>query len=751
MEQFSSNPLKIWPKGLSQELNVSCFFVAHFHSASSVMLTITGCSFYKVYLNGRFLSFGPARAAHSQFRVDSLPLEALLEQNVLVIEASGYACRSFYALNQPSFIQAEIVGKDLLMKTGQDFECYLSPWRYQRVSRFSYQRAFSESYHLDAPSDEFFMTGKASWNQTPVEVISYGETLARNVHFPALSAVPFVHKESGIVRVDPSKNLYRDRYMSFSTLKIFPMDQWEVNPNDTVSRFSYCPGEMKQTLRGMEYSAYKGVYSLTGFIDLHVRVLSPATLYVVFDEIPTNASGFSLTFFRNTTQNILSYELGVGDFHLQSFEPYTAQYIQVIVASGVVDQVTTGITRFENPDADRLSFACEDSKLNAIVEAARHTFAQNAVDILTDCPSRERAGWLCDAYFSGKAERLFTGHNRVEKNFLVNYINAPQLPNLPKGMLPMCYPADFEDGTFIPNWALWFIIELEDYFRRTQDGALIQSAKEKVFSVLDYFKAFLNGDGLLEDLKGWIFVEWSKANDADFVSGVNYPSNMLYAFALECAGRLYGKEEFLTQCKKIKQTIREQSYNGVFFEDNKIRQDGRLVSLGHMSETCQYYAFYFGVATVEEDPVLFDRMLSLFGPKRDAKKMFPEVAPSNVFIGDYLRLDFLRRCGHLEQVASETVDYFFAMAERTGTLWEHDSPYASLNHGFASYIANMIVECVTGIHEIDGKKKTITLLKPAFTLDYSLVLPVGEASLTFKRYQGIETITVPEGFSIARR
>ena len=30
-------------------------------------------------------------------------------------------------------------------------------------------------------------------------------------------------------------------------------------------------------------------------------------------------------------------------------------------------------------------------------------------------------------------------------------------------MLPMCYPADHYDGNFIPNWAMWFVLELEEY------------------------------------------------------------------------------------------------------------------------------------------------------------------------------------------------------------------------------------------------------------------------------------------------
>ena len=51
-------------------------------------------------------------------------------------------------------------------------------------------------------------------------------------------------------------------------------------------------------------------------------------------------------------------------------------------------------------------FDSQDKELKEIVQAARATLAQNSVDLLTDCPSRERAGWLANVYFSMEAERI---------------------------------------------------------------------------------------------------------------------------------------------------------------------------------------------------------------------------------------------------------------------------------------------------------------------------------------------------------
>ena len=44
----------------------------------------------------------------------------------------------------------------------------------------------------------------------------------------------------------------------------------------------------------------------------------------------------------------------------------------------------------------------------------------------------------------------------------------------------------------------------------------------------------------------------------------------------------------------------------------------------------------------------------------------------------------------LESWRREVRGYYLGMAEKTGTLWEFDSPTASCNHGFASYIALLL-------------------------------------------------------------
>lgn len=232
---------------------------------------------------------------------------------------------------------------------------------------------------------------------------------------------------------------------------------------------------------------------------------------------------------------------------------------------------------------------------------------------------------------------------------------------------------------------MWFVLELEEYIKRSGDCAFAERAKSRVYGLIQYFATFENEYGLLEKLEKWVFVEWSRANDPDVVQDVNFPTNMLYARMLQIAGRLYGDSALLEKSQKLQETIRQRSFNGLFFTDNERRTAHGLENPGNITEVCQYYAFFMGTADKRTYPELWQTLVQKFGPHR-AADCCPDVAPANAFIGDYLRLELLYLDGQTEKLLQDLKEYFTPMAERTGTLWEHDQPSASCCHGFASHV-----------------------------------------------------------------
>ena len=719
----------IWAKGLREKMNYTVAFYLHVDSGSladdkadRLQIEIAASNVYRLLVNGVMKGYGPARAAHGYTRKDVYSLCRDPDDKGgmhIVVEVLAANINSFYTVNELPFFGAEVtelseVAADAgqVVATASDFRAFEMIDRIAKVQRFSFQRTFAESYRMRICRSKFYNGDLTVFPECETEHVTGNKLISRNVGYPRFEKIGYTELiASGAVSIDMSKETWKDRSVSGISDKLlgYKYEELEDRLSDDASRFVFesvsgRSSEGKSDGSGIDEIISEKTFrrfafgrTITGFIGLKIDVVEPAVVYLIWDEI-LNSDG-EISFERNTTCNVLKYDLAAGSYDLLAFEPVSVQYVDVIVVKGEIQLDELSIATYENALTDGFRFLHEDKELEAIVEAAKNTLAQNAVDVLTDCPSRERAGWLCDSYFSGRAERLLTGENSVERNFLENYMLAPQLKEIPDGMIPMCYPADHYKGVYIPNWSMWYVLELRNYLNMTGDEALIEGSREKVYGLVEFFRKYLNEDGLLENLESWVFVEWSKCNDPSHIKGVNYPSNMLYAAMLEAVDELYEDKELLEQSALIRKRIVEQSFNGEFFEDNRVRVDGELELQRHLTETCQYYAFYFGTSSREEFPELFDRMVRDFGPARDDSSVFPEIARSNAIVGNYLRLELLLRYGYRQQVLEECKAFFGKMADMTGTLWEHSFESASLNHGFASIAAGYIMEALEPIRQ----------------------------------------------------
>jgi alpha-L-rhamnosidase len=761
----------VWPKGRETEKNLFVGFRASFRGDAQerVWLRATGATVYRVLLNGQFLGHGPARGPHGYFRVDEWDLSDRLQpgENVIAFEVAGYNANSYSLLDQPSFLQAEVVGVDgkVLASTegkGAPFTASILKERLQKTQRYSFQRPFSEVYRLTPGSDAWRINPAAKPVATKLAEQPDRKLLPRRVNYPDYTVrQPLWLVSRGEVRTGVKvEHPWKDRSLTGIGPKLggYPEKDLETIPSLELQTIATSTNQVLDqpwavgnslSLKSNSWGILDLGCNLTGFIGARVTCRSNTRLFLTFDEILSNGD---VDFKRLGCVNIVAYQLPPGTYELESFEPYTLRYLKAIVLEGECEVRSPYLREFAGAGVWEAHFAASDERLNRLFAAGRETFRQNALDIFMDCPSRERAGWLCDSFFTSRVAKDLCGDARIEQNFFENYLLPAKFAHLPDGMLPMCYPADHYDGVFIPNWALWFAAELEEYLARSGDRDTVDALRPRVLRLLDYFKKFRNEDGLLEKLENWVFVEWSAANS--FVQDVNYPSNMLYAKALEATGRLYDLPELLRDAEKLRDTIRYQSFDGQFFIDNAKRVDGKLQPTTNRTEVCQYFAFYFDIAKPESHSQLWQRLLKDFGPQRKQTKAFPEVHPANAFIGNVLRLELLSRYGVCQQLMDESLAYQLYMAERTGTLWENDGAYASCDHSFASHGGvHVLFRDVLGLQEVDTVNKTIQLRFTDSRLDWCegrVPSATGPVELRWRKEgdKRIYQVTAPAGYTI---
>lgn len=728
----------VWAEGQKNQMNRAFAFVLDLGKKQMGEICLSAASCYKVIADGKLMGFGPNRTAHGYARATVYPFNA----QYITVEVQSHFVPNFCWVKREPFFACVLKTESGKEYFAEDFNCFALSDRVQKVRRYSFQRGFCETYINEKDRTAlYFCKPQNAFPRVKTEKAELPHLLPSETLNPALSEI-FAEKviDSGYCKSSPEIAVYVDRTETLigTVIEGFKRGEWLDFSTDEISRITYLSGAKSGDYA---YETLDFSRIVTGIVEVEIIAGNAGEVFFAFDEILSDEKLKTIKPFRGGTANVFKWTVKkAGVYNLSAFEPYAFRYANVITSAGVKANVK--VRAYENPEAGKMLFECDDKKIEQIMEAARHTFAHNAVDLLTDCPSRERAGWLSDSFFSSVAERVFTGDNKVERAFLQNYILADKSGH-PKGMIPRCYPADYyeEDG-FIPNWSLWYILEIYKYFTQYGYDETVEKSRANVEGILNYFVDFENEFGVLEDLKGWIFVEWSEANNSDHVNGINVPSNACYYASLLAAAKVYGIKGLKEKAEKVKDYLLKNAYVDGFFVDNLIRNEkGDIISTENYTETCQYYMFFFKCADKHTHKELFDKMLNEYGKSDGSASggnpVKKQLTPSNMIYGVYMRLELLMREQKRVELLNECVRYFYDMTQKTGTLWENNTASASCDHGFASYVSRFIIYALFGFDVLYPEKGGA---KNGIKLNSEAVLPFKQKTVNLSVLNNIVTV-----------
>lgn len=629
--------------------------------AGAFELTVAASTVYRVYLNGAFVGWGPARTVYGFACVDRWPLKARPGRNALVVEVAGYRFESFqYSGGEPFFAATVTADGRSVAATPSGFEAVETP-RAKTGPVYSRQRGFvAEAYEVDRDWTAWTSGGASARPRLKVVPVAGPKLLPRAVPYP-----------------------------DFTLNEGFRPDR---------------------DAKGGEIYALGTIDS--GFVGLRVTCTTPGRLAVEFDEalgtngvIDLRRNGDPLVSWHAMYNRLVWDVKEPGDYVLETIEPYTLKFARIAVESGAFAGARPYLRRCRHAKVAQADFRSDDPELDALFAAAKESLAQNGVDFFTDCPSRERVGWLCDTFFSAETAAWLTGDFSLEREYLLNFTRTDDFgKDIPRGAIPGFMPS--RRGGVMPTYMMWYALqccaaaERMDAAARQGFLAAVRPRIEGVFGWLGGFER----EGLLENLPGWVFIEWSKANS--YVKGVNFPANMLWAQALERSGRLFGRADWIAKAGEIRGRVMRLSYDGSVFHDQALRgKDGRLVRTEDAkTETCQYYAFFTGLVTAKSHPALWRMLVDELGPSRTGHD---DMATSDVFIGWMLRMDLLSRAGEAKALFADMKKCYGAMAAETGAFWEFADGHDSRCHAFGSYLAVLILREALGIVRIDWANRTV--------------------------------------------
>ena len=682
----------VFAEGKDKMLNQGIILRAFTPSLKGACLKITAFSFFRLTVNKSFVFFGPARSAKGYSRVECIDLSRYHTDgnNEIVIEVVGYYCSSLATVCRPSFVCVEMeIDGNVILYTGRDFEGFMHANKLTQVERYSYQRHFGEVW--DFTKNTF--SDQAKINLVPSEDSPCYLNSVPHPCFAPVFANGSVYR--GLI-ADGDEPERKNRYTKPALDK-----EWGVFDEREIPYKPYRwfiskrllrtggEGKFPVKLSAGEYAVFdlKKIYA--GFLTMKLNALKDSDVVLAYSELSADGS---FTFTELDCQNVIEFIFAENDSRrVMSFEPYTCRQIAVAIKSGEVEIESVGLRKFEFDTANVIKHHFSSNALKRVYDAALRSFAHNAVDIYTDCPSRERAGWLCDSFFTARAEYFFTGKTSIEDAFLENYILYKNSGQIPDGMIPKCYPSDKETN-YIPQWALWYMLEVCEYLTQRNKKCDKELFSDSLYKLIHYFEQYENENGLLERLPAWNFVEWSKANE--WTLDVNYPTNFLYAQALAQVGCLYGDKKLSDKASTLKKVVRELSFNGEVFIDNAKRdENGILRNTKNFSECAQYYAILFGGVDINDNK--YKKLKRYVDHDFEGLVEGDTFCRVNVLPGVYLKMWAFIELGYKEKLKRLLVDFFGGMIEFTDTLWEYDPSQrtGSYDHGFTSYAAIAAYHC----------------------------------------------------------
>jgi hypothetical protein len=168
-----------------------------------------------------------------------------------------------------------------------------------------------------------------------------------------------------------------------------------------------------------------------------------------------------------------------------------------------------GVTVLEalHPVTGAASFRCSDPALDEIWAVGRRTVSICSHDAYIDCPTREQRAWTGDSVV----------HQLVDLTTNDDWSLARWHPTLAAGslradgMLPMAVAGDAEEVDFaiIPDWALHWVHSVHNLHRYVGDREEVARLLPVVETVVRWFEPYVDEQGLLVDVPGWVIIDWA--------------------------------------------------------------------------------------------------------------------------------------------------------------------------------------------------------------------------------------------------
>lgn len=172
-----------------------------------------------------------------------------------------------------------------------------------------------------------------------------------------------------------------------------------------------------------------------------------------------------------------------------------------------------------------------------MMEAGWRSVSLCAQDMLLSDAYYEQMQYTGDSRVHNLTLMTLSGDDRLTRNALVQFDQS----RIPEGLTYACYPNPFH--LIIPSYSLMWIDQVHDYMMWKDDTAFIAQFDLGIYSVIDWFEKRRQTNGLLGPIEWWGAFAWPRhyrnGQSPTIYEGNNTLYTLQYAYSLRHAAEIY--------------------------------------------------------------------------------------------------------------------------------------------------------------------------------------------------------------------
>jgi alpha-L-rhamnosidase len=216
---------------------------------------------------------------------------------------------------------------------------------------------------------------------------------------------------------------------------------------------------------------------------------------------------------RNDIEN--KYWLGrkdslIADGAAHTFETMTYRTFRYVRLTVKTDAEALTLQDFKSvftgfPFQAKASLKTDNPLIPQLLDVGFRTARLCAMETYMDCPYYEQLQYIGDARIQALVSLYYAGDERLVRQALDHMDHS----RIAEGITLSRYPTDLHQQ--IPTFSLWYIGMLHDYLRYGKDPSFLKNKLAGMRGILDYFARFEGKDGTLQNMPYWNFSDWVNA------------------------------------------------------------------------------------------------------------------------------------------------------------------------------------------------------------------------------------------------